>query len=132
MNSRAIENVLSRSLTNRGWEVRKSIDAFPKRIPFIVIETGDIEPIHASSPINRYNISVTLNGPGITPDDEDATSVTHLTLASKLGEDIAATTDANGVLNDKWTMYNCSETPPEVVQVNETEYWSSGYSLQFM
>lgn len=132
MSSRAIENILSQSLSNRGWEVRRSIDALPKRIPFVVIETGDIEPIHTGSPINRYNLTITLNGPSISPSDEDATSATHLSLARKLGEDIASSTDINGVLNNRWTLYNCAENPPSVIQVNESEYWSSGYSLQFM
>lgn len=132
MKSRAIENVLARGLIDRGWEVRRSIDAAPKIIPFIMIETESIEPIHAGAPVNQYGIKITLNGKGVTPNDEDATSVSHLALTAKLGEDISALSNDNGVLNDRWTMTNCQESPPAVATINETEYWSSGFMVQFI
>lgn len=132
MRSRDIENAFARSLTNRGWNVRRTIEAVTKTIPFVQIETTGVEPIHAGSPVNRYSLDITLLGPVTTPEDEGATTATHLSLVSKLSNDIAGSADANGVIEDKWSIYNCYEEPPTIEVVNDTEYWASSFKVELI
>lgn len=131
MGSRAIETELIKRLkANKNYTIRRSIDARSKTIPFVLVSTTNIEPLHQGSSLQIYTMEVSLMGPEATPDDENNTAEVHSIMHRELGEAINGTLE-NDILANRWTLSNCVETPPTVVVVNESEYWQSGYELTF-
>ena len=131
MSAREVETELANRLKNRkDYTIRRSIDARSKVIPFVLINTEGIEPLHQGASLQIYTIGVSLFGPQAYPDDEENTAEAHVLMHRELGEAINGVLE-NDILANRWTLSNCVETPPTIAQINDQEYWQSGFELTF-
>ena len=131
MSARAVETELANRLKRKKeYTVRRSIDARSKVIPFILVNTSSIDPLHPGSSLQIYTIEVSLFGPQASPDDENNGAEVHTLMHKELGEAINGILE-NDILAGRWTLSNCVETIPTIAQINDNEYWQSGYELTF-
>ena len=131
MSARDVETELIKRLKARkDYTIRQTIDARSKTIPFVFVNTSAVEPLHPQSTLQVYTIEVSLFGPRAYPDDENNTAEVHAIMHKELGEAINGSLE-NDILAGRWTLSNCVETIPTIAQINNSEFWQSGYELTF-